>query len=147
MLTFLRSYTTKKLEPYSVECVFMGYASKQKRCICLDRESTKFYISRYVIFNKTIFPFASTKDCDSAESTFSNDFICLHVPSWLSFSSLLNHMSTSPAITRPTISISLYDTNLADGSLHVNSLSVTFSNYTCWSHSSNASTNVNTLSP
>lgn len=55
---FLRPYTAHKLSPRSLPCVFLGYSPSHKGYKCLHLPSNRFYISRHVVFNETVFPFA-----------------------------------------------------------------------------------------
>lgn len=52
----LRSYVSNKLSSHSIECIFLGYSSQHKGYRCLDPTTGRVYISRQVIFNKTVFP-------------------------------------------------------------------------------------------
>lgn len=54
----LRPYNRHKLSFRSKECVFLGYSSHHKVYKCLDQDSGCVYISRDVIFDENIFPFA-----------------------------------------------------------------------------------------
>lgn len=57
--TNISSTSPHKLSPRSTPCVFLGYPSFQKGIQCLDLASGCLIISRHVIFDKAIFPFAS----------------------------------------------------------------------------------------
>jgi hypothetical protein len=54
----LRPYNSHKLEFHSKEYVFMGYSNKHKGFKCLDLSTGLVYISRGVIFDENVFPFA-----------------------------------------------------------------------------------------
>ncbi|KAM1757600.1 hypothetical protein ACFX11_006838 [Malus domestica] len=59
----LRPLTTTKLQPRTIKCIFLGYASKYKGYICYAANKKKVYISRHVLFDESEFPysgFAST---------------------------------------------------------------------------------------
>lgn len=53
----LRSIQAHKLEPKSLQCVFLGYSSQYKGYRCLYPPTNKVYISRHVIFDEECFPF------------------------------------------------------------------------------------------
>lgn len=54
---YLRPYNRHKLSLRSSPCTFLGYANNQKGYKCLDNKG-RIYISRHVVFNEHIFPFA-----------------------------------------------------------------------------------------
>jgi histone deacetylase 1/2 len=64
-----------KLAPRSTACVFLGYPSSHKGYRCLDITTRRVIISRHVIFDETVFPFAasSTPSSPSVEETFPED--------------------------------------------------------------------------
>lgn len=39
---------------------FLGYSSSYKGYLCLDLHSSRIYVSRHVIFNEAVYPFASS---------------------------------------------------------------------------------------
>lgn len=53
----LRPYNKHKLSLRSSQCTFLGYADNQKGYKCLDNQG-RLYISRHVVFNESVFPFA-----------------------------------------------------------------------------------------
>jgi hypothetical protein len=55
----LRKYNSRKLEFRSKVCVFLGYSPMHKGYNCLDRSSGCIYITRDVIFDENVFPFAT----------------------------------------------------------------------------------------
>lgn len=55
----LRPYNSRKLEFRSKQCVFLGYSIMHKDFKCLDVSSGRVYISRDVVFDEQIYPFAS----------------------------------------------------------------------------------------
>jgi histone deacetylase 1/2 len=55
----LHPYNKCKLSFRSKQCVFLGYSPRQKGIKCLDVKAGHVYISRDVVFDENIFPFAS----------------------------------------------------------------------------------------
>jgi histone deacetylase 1/2 len=55
----LRPYNSKKLQFRSTQCVFIGYSSLHKGYKCLDPKTGRVYISRDVVFDEHVFPFAT----------------------------------------------------------------------------------------
>ena len=54
----LRPYNNRKLLFRSKQCVFIGYSPQHKGVKCLDVSMVCVYISRDVVFDETVFPFA-----------------------------------------------------------------------------------------
>src|SRR4051812_45289687 len=55
----LRPFNKHKLEFRSKQCAFLGYSILHKGYKCLDISSGRVYISRDVVFDEHVFPFAS----------------------------------------------------------------------------------------
>ena len=55
----LRPYNNRKLEFRSRRCVFLGYSPDHLGFRCLDRSTGRIYVSRDVIFDERVFPFAA----------------------------------------------------------------------------------------
>jgi histone deacetylase 1/2 len=55
----LRSYNKHKLKSQSKQCAFLGYSNLHKGYNCLDISTGRIYIFRDIVFDETIFPFAS----------------------------------------------------------------------------------------
>jgi hypothetical protein len=55
----LRPYNSHKLQHCSIRCVFLGYSNIHEGFKCLDISKGRIYISRDLIFNESVFPFAS----------------------------------------------------------------------------------------
>lgn len=79
----MRPYNTHKLSFRSKQCVFLGYSSSHKGYKCLDTDSGRIYISRDVIFDENIFPFAQISSIPT--SCNSSDLRQLHLDSGSSF--------------------------------------------------------------
>jgi hypothetical protein len=54
----LRPYNKHKLDFWSKQCVFLGYSSQHKGFKCLDISEGRVYISRDVVFDEIVYPFA-----------------------------------------------------------------------------------------
>ena len=55
----LRPYNSRKLQFRSKQCAFLGYSNLHKGFKCLDISTGRVYISRDVVFDEGVFPFAS----------------------------------------------------------------------------------------
>jgi len=55
----LRPYNTRKLAFRSTQCVFLGYSAHHKGFKCLDISEGRFYIYPDVVFDETVYPFAT----------------------------------------------------------------------------------------
>ena len=55
----LRPYNSHKLEFRFKKCVFLGYSSLHKGYQCLHVPSNRVYISRDVVYDENVFPFAA----------------------------------------------------------------------------------------
>jgi hypothetical protein len=56
----LGKYNTHKLAFRSKMCAFLGYSPMHKGYKCLDRSTRRIYISRDVVFDESVFPFATS---------------------------------------------------------------------------------------
>jgi histone deacetylase 1/2 len=63
----MRPYNDRKLAFRSKRCVFLGYSHQHKGYKCLDPPTGRVYISRDVIFDERVFPFASLHPNASAQ--------------------------------------------------------------------------------
>jgi histone deacetylase 1/2 len=54
----LRPYNTRKLAYRSKQCVFLRYSLRHKGVKCLEISTGRVYISRDVVFDENVFPFA-----------------------------------------------------------------------------------------
>jgi histone deacetylase 1/2 len=55
----LRKYNSHRLEFHSKMCVFLGYSTMHNGYKCLDKSTRRIYISRDVVFDETVFSFAT----------------------------------------------------------------------------------------
>uniref|UniRef100_A0A2N9E312 Integrase catalytic domain-containing protein n=1 Tax=Fagus sylvatica TaxID=28930 RepID=A0A2N9E312_FAGSY len=95
----LRSYSRHKLQPRSVPCVFLGYASNAKGFLCYDCSAHRFYVSRHVKFDETSFPYKNLPSPPSNSSSSSS--VTSHTSSiWLSHL-LFFHPCSVPSILGP----------------------------------------------
>jgi hypothetical protein len=71
-----------KLAPRSFRCVFLGYSSKHKGYRCLDLNRNSMLVSRHIVFDESLFPFASSgTPPDDLDSLFSSSpTVCLSAP-------------------------------------------------------------------
>ncbi|PKU86279.1 Retrovirus-related Pol polyprotein from transposon TNT 1-94 [Dendrobium catenatum] len=67
---WLRPYNNNKLSPFSISCIFIGYAAFQKGYRCLNPLTGQVYTSRNVVFNEAIFPYKSSSQ-DGSQSSIS----------------------------------------------------------------------------
>jgi hypothetical protein len=56
----LSAQTAHKLAPRSTHCVFLGYFTDQKGYQCLDLSTNNTVVSRHVVFDEAVFPFAAS---------------------------------------------------------------------------------------
>lgn len=55
----LKPYRTNKLEPKTVQCIFLDYVARYKGYICYDATNHKLIVSSHVLFAEDIFPSVS----------------------------------------------------------------------------------------
>ena len=104
----LRPYNSHKLEPWTRECIFIGYPTHSKGYICLDPQTNCVYTSRHVLFNEAKFPFSSiitpmssfSSTATNAPTWFSNNstyipLINLPIPLHLLLFTLILHLNIS----------------------------------------------------
>ena len=68
---YLRPYNKQKLQPRSMECVFLGYPPLSKGYLCLDLNTNSVYIVCYALFNEDVFPFKHKSDLITSHVPFS----------------------------------------------------------------------------
>uniref|UniRef100_A0A2N9HH13 Integrase catalytic domain-containing protein n=1 Tax=Fagus sylvatica TaxID=28930 RepID=A0A2N9HH13_FAGSY len=89
----LTPYNKTKLQPKSVPCIFLGYPFTSKGYVCFDPSSHRFYTSRHVLFNETIFPGLSTSQQSTSSSQTSN----YSSDCWVNTLNLLHCCTQNPA--------------------------------------------------
>ena len=115
---WMRPYSANKLAPRSTRCAFMGYSKIHKGYICLDMSTSKFIISRHIIFYDQEFPFTtSTHEAPSVKDPSPATIFLPSFPSTTTFSQPnlnLPNPPTSPPLstTTPTHSTSTTPTQL-----------------------------------
>ena len=55
---WLRPYNSNKLQPRSERCIFWGYSMGYKEVICYNPNTKRCIISRHVLFDEMVFPYA-----------------------------------------------------------------------------------------
>jgi hypothetical protein len=75
---YTRPYSSHKLTPRSIPCVFLGYSSRYKYYKCLDLSTNRVYISRHVIFYELSFPFKDLSST-SIDAVNSDSPASLHI--------------------------------------------------------------------
>ncbi|KAM1580053.1 hypothetical protein ACFX1Z_041414 [Malus domestica] len=99
--TWLKPYTTSKLDSKSKSCVFLGYSLQHKGYRCLDPLTQRVYISRHVLFDETTFPFHTLSSAtvlpphSFADTSQVNPYVNLQFP--ISAPSSPASLSSSPA--------------------------------------------------
>ena len=68
-------YNKHKLQPRSVECVFLGYPPLSKGYLCLDPTTNTVYATCYALFDENVFPFAQKSGLTNPHIPFSNSSI------------------------------------------------------------------------
>lgn len=52
----MKPYRPNKLEPKTIQCIFLGYAAQYKSYICYAVKENKLIVSRHVLYDETHFP-------------------------------------------------------------------------------------------
>jgi hypothetical protein len=101
----LRPYNSHKLQPRSLQCVFLGYSLLHRGYKCLHIPISRLYISRDVVFLETLFPFfqnnSSPSPISSGQSTSifgPSPIISLQARSLTIASALAPHISRASTI-------------------------------------------------
>ncbi|KAM2566207.1 hypothetical protein TB1_008743 [Malus domestica] len=104
----LKPYNSSKLQPKTMKCVFLGYASKYKGYICYAVTNHKFYISRHVIFNEQEFPYRSLlTTIKQNDITHTQSFISLPLPVVNFDNEIVSSIPSTPVSTHSESSIIL----------------------------------------
>lgn len=97
----LTHFRKNKLQPKTLPCVFIGYSDRHKGYKGLEVKSNRIYISRHVIFDESIFTYAT--DAGVISPVLSSNPSTATILSWPNtiYATHLTPPSTSP----PTVSI------------------------------------------
>ncbi|CAL2254172.1 unnamed protein product [Prunus armeniaca] len=104
---YLRCYNVHKLQPRTAQCVFMGYAQGYKGVLCFNMLTGKFVVSRHVLHDETVFPFANKMSSSASSSSHGNSQttpILVSIPIPVSSSTPAHSMSLSPSGLQPAVS-------------------------------------------
>ncbi|KAB1227925.1 Retrovirus-related Pol polyprotein from transposon TNT 1-94 [Morella rubra] len=99
----LRPYTSHKLDPRSLPCLFLGYSPSHRGYICLHLPTSRVYISRNVVFDESHFPYRQSSAVSSAPTHTSPS---THTALPLALSLSPPHVSSSvssPSSTEPPV--------------------------------------------
>jgi hypothetical protein len=91
----LRPYNSHKLQLHSTRCVLLGYSNMHKGFKCLDIPTDHIYISHDVIFDESVFPFASLNSHTGARYTSD----VLLVPSFTPGDNIFTNEANDPTIS------------------------------------------------
>ncbi|CAL9012449.1 unnamed protein product [Prunus brigantina] len=104
---YLRCYNVHKLQPRIAQCVFMGYAQGYKGVLCFNMLTGKFVVSRHVLHDERVFPFANKMSSFASGSSHGNSQttpVLVSIPIPVSSSTQAHSMSLSPSGLQPAVS-------------------------------------------
>ncbi|KAI5353974.1 hypothetical protein L3X38_006868 [Prunus dulcis] len=104
---YLRCYNVHKLQPRTAQCTFMGYAQGYKTVLCFNMLTGKFVVSRHVLHDETVFPFANKMSSSVSGSFHGNSrtpLVLVSIPIPVSSSTPAHSMSLSPSGLQPAVS-------------------------------------------
>ncbi|CAL9026180.1 unnamed protein product [Prunus brigantina] len=104
---YLRCYNVHKLQPRTAQCVFMGYAQGYKGVLCFNMLTDKFVVSRHVLHDETVFPFAnkmSSSISGSSHGSSKTTPVLVSIPIPVSSSTPAHSMSLSQYGLQPAVS-------------------------------------------
>jgi transposase InsO family protein len=113
----LTPYNKNKLQPKSVPCIFLGYPFTSKGYVFFYPSSHRFYTSRHVLFNETIFPSLITSQQSNSFSQTSN----YSSDCWLNTLLLLHRCTQNHASVSASLHSDLSSQNHASVSAYLDS--------------------------
>lgn len=94
---WLHPYSAHKLDVRSKPCIFLGYSLSQSAYICFNLQSSKFFSSRHVRFDESIFPYPTLLPSHSKSNSSSP-------PPWIPhILSIVAPVTVPPPFTPPTL--------------------------------------------
>jgi hypothetical protein len=91
----LHPYNSHKLQLRSTCCAFLGYSNTHKGFKYLDISTGRIYISHDVIFDESVFPFASLNS--NAEARYTSDVLL--IPSSTAWDNIFTNESNDPTVS------------------------------------------------
>jgi len=67
----LKPYNTHKVQPKTSTCIFLGYAGQYKGYICFSLQTNRFFVTRHIIFDESVFHYTSMPAVSASSSTSS----------------------------------------------------------------------------
>ncbi|CAL8157153.1 unnamed protein product [Prunus armeniaca] len=104
---YVRCYNVHKLQPRTTQCVFMGYAQAYEGVLCFNLLTDKFVVSRHVLHDEIVFPFANKMSSSVSGSSHGNSKttpVLVSIPIPLSSSAPAHSMSLSQPGLQPAVS-------------------------------------------
>ena len=97
---WLQPYSQSKLDPKSMQCVFLGYSLNHKGYKCLDLSSHKIYVSRHMVFDESSFPCHKKVSAAPSSMPLSHASLSHTIPTQLTFTTHQVHPEHSPVTTQ-----------------------------------------------
>ena len=97
-------YNKHKFECRSKEYVYLDRSVFHKGYVCLDKDTSKTFVSRHVTFDESCFPFQQTTSVSIGSSVTSSILLPSYVMSLPVSHSWVSQDSTTPTITSPLTS-------------------------------------------
>lgn len=127
---FMIAYNSDKIQPRSVEYVFLGYATSQKVHVCFDKDTCKIIISCHLVFNEGVFPFSTQSSLYFSKF---ESLALIYIPTYMLLAVYLEPSSlvSSPFFAlAPIHNVSIsYDSNISQESSVLVSVNDTLSDH------------------